>query len=197
MPLLVTRRDRDATTDRSEPQWVPGPAAGAQTASLESRRMSLGTARPEASTTCSSEMSSVEQDVAGLMGIVAPEELEHGADTPLIPALYLTIRQHGADAVFELAASIESSQMDPQLASWVLRWLGKLIDHPSHRARVWLLVRGLQSPVPMIRDGAALGLASIRDIRTVDALRTAAARERYSRLRRNIEMAIRQVEQLL
>jgi hypothetical protein len=150
--------------------------------------------RPETSTVGTENRSAVEEAVTALMTVSAPEELEPGIDTPLIPALYDVVRTHGADAVFELAASIESSEMDPQLASWVLRWLGRLPDHSTSGARRWLLERGLQSSVPMIRDGAAAGLASLGDPRVLSMLRAAADRERYSRIQRTIGRAIQQIE---
>jgi len=146
-----------------------------------------GTGRPE-------DFEAIEEAVGSLSGLVAPEELELGMDTPLIPALYQLVRTHGEGAVFELAASIGSSEIDPYVGTWILRWLGRLSDDRTHRARRWLLERSLHSPVPMIRDGAAQGLAALGDHRVLPALRAALDRERYSRLRRHIEKALRQVE---
>lgn len=192
---LLLRAPHTSTTQASwaetSPQWIQ-PALNAT--DVSTGRGTLTGRIPEASTLRDEDALAIEAAVAALTEMTAPEELEPGIDTPLIPALYEAVRKYGADAVFEIAASIESSQLDPQLASWLLRWLGRLPDHSTHAVRRWLLERGLQSSVPMIRDGAASGLASLGDPRPIAALRAAASRERYSRIRRNIDRAIQQID---
>ena len=179
-----------------DPSWT---TVSASTATLPMRPQPVrrSTQVPEAATAREEDFEAIERAVDALNQLVALEELEYGVNTPLMPALDRLIREHGKGAVLELAASIESQMMDPQLASWTLRFLGRFRDSSTHGARRWLLERGLHSDVPMIRDGAALGLASLCDIRTIPALRSAADRERYSRLRRNIEKAVQRVERSL
>lgn len=151
--------------------------------------------RPEGSTSESKDdLLAIEEDARSLLECSAPEDLEDGMDTPLIPGLFRLIRSHGAGAVLELAGLIESGSVDPHIASWMLRWLGRIPHHSTHQVRRWLLERGLRSPVAMIRDGAALGLAALRDPRAAPALRAAVEREPYKRLRRNIERALLRVE---
>jgi HEAT repeats len=212
MNALIERRDsttegwwndtlRALVTSRvvhSGPRWVTAPSASTRATPQEIGRPLRRF--PELSPTFDGGTGRVEDfraiaDAVALLGdLVAPGELEYGMETPLIPTLYRLVRANGEGAVLELAASIESKEMDPQIASWILRWLGRLPHHATHHARRWLLERGLRSPVPMVRDGAALGLASMGDSRALPALQGAAQRERYSRLRRNMEKAIRQVQ---
>ena len=192
---------RDAITGTyRHPGWVeqPSPSTTMPPQERELPVSSRGTAprAPDGGTGRAAEFRVIEDAVAGLAEIVPPEELEYGTDTPLVPALYDLVRAHGADAVLELAASIESNEMDPQLGFWILRWLGRLPDHSTRHARRWLLERALRSAVPMIRDGAALGLAPLADPRALPALRAALDRERYSRVRRNMERAVQQVERV-
>lgn len=160
----------------------------------QQRPLRSGTAVSESSTAHPEDPIAVETAVAALMQTCPTEDLEPGADTPLVAALYELVHAHGTAAILELGGSIESREMDPQMAGWVLRWLGRLRDHTTHSSRRWLLCRGLRSPVPMIRDGAAAGLASLGDDSALADLQAAANSERYSRVRRNIYRAIQQIE---
>lgn len=153
--------------------------------------------QPESGTAKTEDFTAITEAVASLIESAAPDELEDGADTPLIPGLYRVIREHGVGAVMELAGRIASDSIDPYVASWMLRWLGRIPHGQSYRASRWLLERSLQSPVPVIRDGAVLGLASLRDAKTLPALRAAAAREPYRRLRTELEKTIRQLERIV
>jgi hypothetical protein len=152
---------------------------------------------PEGSTAGLEDFRTIEGAVASLAESVAPDQLEDGMSTSLIPTLFGLVRTHGPGAVLELASAIESGDMDPHMASWVLRWLGRLRHHVTHHVRRWLLERSLRSSVPMIRDGAALGLASLGDPRSIPALRAAVERESYPRLRRGIEKALEQVQAVI
>jgi hypothetical protein len=138
----------------------------------------------------------VEAAVSALMETSSLEELEPGFDTSLMPALYELVRAYGTNAVLALAATIESGEMDAQLAAWILRWLGHIPDSSTHSVRRWLLERSLQSSVPMVRDGAADGLAWLGDACALTALKAAIGSERYSRIKRSIQGAIEQLERV-
>lgn len=190
---MVLRPHRFSTATTAELPWTTSQI----TASTEraTGRVLASRDDSEALTASAHDTEAIEQAIDGLSQIAPLEELEYGMETPLMSALHRIIAEHGRGAVLELAVAIESQAMDPQLASWTLRFLGRFSDAATLNARRWLLERGLHSSVPMIRDGAALGLASLCDPRTLPTLRSAANRERYSRLRRNIEKAVRRIEQ--
>jgi hypothetical protein len=46
----------------------------------------------------------------------------------------------------------------------------------------------------MVRDGAALGLAALRDKKALASLKAAVDREPYPRLRRDLENSLRQLD---
>lgn len=213
MSALVERRDSTAeawwrgtlralavpSTGCTGPLWIADLSASTRALQLQSsgattRSIESPQPAPEGGTGRVEDFGEIAGALAALGELVAPEDLEYGMETPLIPALYRLVRMHGEGAVLELAASIESKEMDPQIASWILRWLGRLPNHATHQVRRWLLERSLHSAVPAIRDGAVLGLASLGDRRALPALQAALSRERYSRLQRNIEKTLRQVE---
>ena len=75
-----------------------------------------------------------------------------------------------------------------------MRLFGR-IDHPStHKKRMSALIRGLQHPLPRVRDGAALGLASLDNPQATPALRRAIKQEQCEELREDMEQVLEQLE---
>jgi hypothetical protein len=148
----------------------------------------------DARTSETENFQAIENSVRALLESVSSEDLEDGVATRLVPQLAHLVTAYGRGAVLDLAGLIESGSVDPYVASWILRSLGRISHQPSHHARRWLLQRALLSSTPIIRDGAALGLASLRDGRALPALRAAVAREPYARLRRDMEQSLSKLE---
>jgi hypothetical protein len=93
-----------------------------------------------------------------------------------------------------LSHLILAKDIDEEVASEALRWLGRMEDTKSYSKRLWLLERGLASPSPIIRDGAALGLASLDDRHAIPYLRLAVEREELDELRFNLGQVLDQLE---
>ena len=151
---------------------------------------------PEGDTSQVEDFAAIVEDIRVMLESADHEELEDGVETPLIPSLHRLVTTRGVGAVFELAGLIVAGTVDSVIASWILRWLGRIPHRPTHEARRWLLEKGLYSAVPTVRDGAALGLVSLGDCRSVPALRAAVDREQhYVRLRWNLEQALQQLDE--
>ncbi len=184
----VTTRETAGVADRTS-QWLfEVNDMASSTSPLESART-----HETASATKPEDFRAIEQTVTALSEITAPEDLEDGLSTPLVPVLQTLLSRYGAGAAFELAGAITSGRFDPDVAAWILRWLGRIGSGPLSSRR-WLLERNLRSPVPAIRDGAALGLESLADPHAAPLLRSAMQNERYSRIRRNMNRALQKIQ---
>ncbi len=93
-----------------------------------------------------------------------------------------------------LTRLIAIEQVNAEVASESLRWLGH-IEHPkTYDNRLWLLERSLFCSSARVRDGAALGLASLDDPHAIPYLRRAIQRENCIELRKDIKQVLIQLE---
>src|SRR5262249_31116079 len=98
---------------------------------------------------------------------------EDGMETEFSKELIRLVKRHGKSAMEVVTALLVNDNFNAEVSSEALRWLGRM-DHPSsYRDRLWLLERSLFSPSVLIRDGAALGLASLDDPHAIPYLRQA------------------------
>lgn len=117
-------------------------------------------------------------------------EFEDGMDNGFVDELTDLIIKYGRKAVYAIVDIVAGKVAKPQLISEALRWLG-LIKHPaSYKERLYLLEVSLRSPSRWIRDGAALGLASLNDINAIPYLREAIDREQILDLRKDMELVL-------
>ena len=136
----------------------------------------------------------VEAEVISCLARVEVEELENGMTLALGTQVATLVEKYGDSAINVLSSVISSGKVVPDVASHVLRWLGR-INHPqSIQRRLWILMYSLRSPFSEIRDGAALGLASLGNPLAIPSLRAAIHHERFRALRRSMEAILRQLE---
>ena len=81
------------------------------------------------------------------------------------------IGEYGEKVVIELAFLILHDQVNAEIVAEALRWLGHMEDMRSYQRRLWLLERSLFTTSARLRDGAALGLASLDDPHAAQYLR--------------------------
>ena len=75
-----------------------------------------------------------------------------------------------------------------------MRWLGHAHDLSTHKERLNLLQQGLCYPSVRVRDGAALGLASLDDPRAISSLKQAIGCERVGELKTDMIQVLEQLE---
>ena len=131
----------------------------------------------------------VSDDLAGL----TVQELEDGMTADLGEKLLAMIQTSGDEGVKALASIIASGKVSAEILSHTLRWLARIDDHKTYDARLRLLTDCLRSSSHIIRDGALLGLSTLGDRRTIDAIRSAAACETRVSLKRDMEEVLNQL----
>lgn len=101
------------------------------------------------------------------------ETFQDGYESDFSRAIILLVKDFGVDAVEAISMELQDNDVSYE----ALRWLGKIVDIPTHTARLNLLVKYLFNPSPLLRDGAMLGLASLGDTSAAAKLEEAIAIE--------------------
>lgn len=122
------------------------------------------------------------------------EEFEDGMESEFSKGLRSMVTAYSKRAIEAMTHLIVYEKVNPEVASEALRSLGSLEDAESYQYRQWLLERALQCSSPVVRDGAALGLASMDDSHAIAYIRQAVNREECSELREDMEQVLVQLE---
>jgi hypothetical protein len=123
------------------------------------------------------------------------ETFGDGEESEFAKALVLLVRQYGSSAVDAIRKLITFDHLD-EVASVALRTLGR-VQHPMSRAsRLRLLEHALTHHSSWVRDGAALGLASLGDPAAIGPLQRAVAQEPIEELRQDMEAVEQYLETL-
>ena len=136
----------------------------------------------------------VEDAVAELFELAEEQSFEDGMESDFSRDLVSLITKYGDLAMSEIAYLVTYDRVDREVASEALRWLGRIDDPSTHDSRLWVLRQGLTCKSPLVRDGAALGLASIRDAKAVQCLREAVERETIAELRYDLQAILEGLE---
>ncbi len=123
----------------------------------------------------------------------AEEKFEDGMESEFSRELESLVKAYGAASKPILARLLEDASISPAVWAEALRCLGRLDDPASREARLWVLEKGLTSPFLIIRDGAALGLASMDDPSAIPYLQLAVDSERVPELRTDMEQVLSQL----
>jgi hypothetical protein len=189
-PVLIDRGlwiDSTARTDREffrprlirqSAPWTKGPQKEHLENSTEQKE------RPE----------EIDQEIEGLFEIAKEQIFEDGIESEFSRGLISIIKEYGNDAMIVIANLIVTDQVNAEVASEALRWLGH-IDHPkTYRYRLWVLERSLYCSSVRIRDGAVLGLSFLNDPHAISYLKRAIERETCKELRRDMEQVLAHLE---
>lgn len=136
----------------------------------------------------------VYQEVLDIFRAAAFETFEYGMESDFVAGLEALTGRFGSVVLAAIASIIMGGYAYPQVAAEALRWLGSVRDIETHQARLRLLERSLRSPSRWVRDGAAQGLDDLGDPHAVPHLRAAVDRELLPELRRDLEVALVQLQ---
>ena len=145
---------------------------------------------PDSSTATAENQSRIRRHIDSLVRSAKGELFEDGMDSGFSLGLFAAVAQHGKHAVTELGRQILGGTASSEIASEALRWLGRMPDIQSYRARRWLLERSLLCPCPRVRDGAIVGLASMGDPHSAAYVGQAVERETVDELRRDMAVVL-------
>jgi len=136
----------------------------------------------------------IDQEITILFEAAKEQDFEDGMESEFSKGLISLIKKYG-NAVMEVISDLIIHEgVNAAVASEALRWLGRM-DHPtSYYFRLWLLERSLRCSSAMVRDGAALGIASLDDTHAIPYLKQAILRENYAELREDMEQVLVQLE---
>ncbi len=129
-----------------------------------------------------------------LLAAAREEIFEDGMMSQLAKGLTYLVEAYGEIAVQELARRIIAKQIDAEVASEALQWMGRINHQPSHQIRLWLLEHSLFSKSMYVRDSAGLGIASLNDPAAIPSLRRAITQEKNAALREDLEQVRNQLE---
>jgi hypothetical protein len=149
---------------------------------------------PQSSTLQQDYPDAIDQEIELLFDRAKEEVFEDGMESDFSRGLISYVRKFGDTAIAALVRLIVTEQANAEVASEAMRWLGH-IDHPiTYRSRLHLLERSLHNSSARVRDGAALGLASLDDPHAIPYLKQAIEREQYQELRYDLEQVVIQLE---
>ena len=148
----------------------------------------------ENSTTQQQRPENIDQTIEALFEAGRDKVFEDGMESEFSKALIFLVKAHGNAAMEVLAYLITYEKVNAEVASEALRWLGRLDHPPSYRYRRWLLERSLLGSSTLVRDGAALGLASLDDPHAIPYLKQAIQQEKLEELRKDLELVRVQLE---
>jgi len=111
------------------------------------------------------------------------EEFEDGHESEFSRDLLRVVCHAGQDAVTFAGDLVRDCAVDEHVAAVALETFGEMWDRSSRNERRRVLEECLPSPSSTVRNGAVIGLASLSDARSIDALEKAFAVEDNNVLR--------------
>jgi len=122
------------------------------------------------------------------------EVFEDGVDNELTKGLASLFERYNDGLINELTYLLLYKEINEEIASEILRWLGRLDDPSSQHDRLFLLEECLRNSSTRIRDAASVGLASLDDAHAIPFLQQAIQQEQCVELREDMEQVLAQLE---
>jgi len=120
----------------------------------------------------------------------ADEDFEDGMESRFSRQLARIVHEYGNDGMEVVTYTVLSTATCPRTADEALRALGRMQHAGTYLWRRWLLERSLRAPSRLIRDGAALGLASMGDSHAIPYLEEAVKSEECAELREDLVLVL-------
>ena len=121
------------------------------------------------------------------------ETFEDGMASFFSASLIRIVRDHGVVAVRALERILSAADVNIEVAEESLRQMGRMDDEKTHRYRLSLLERALESPNARIRDAASVGIEAMDDPAAIESLQRAIDSELYEQLRQNFKDVLAQL----
>lgn len=122
------------------------------------------------------------------------ERFEDGMESRFSTNLLALLSQYGTPAFVALGNLIISNNVNIEAAAEACRWIGRIENPKTHSTRRAMLEGVLQGTrYARIRDGAALGLASLDDPISIPVLQKAIEKETVPELRHDLQEVLNQL----
>jgi len=135
----------------------------------------------------------VDHGLSSLFQFADELPLEDAIESEFSRLLELLVKAYGSLAVEEIDRLINSNETSDDTAWHALRWLGRMHHGPSYQDRLKAVENSLRSQRAVLRDGAALSLASIDDPHAAPYLELAIAVEPDYDLRQDMITILEQL----
>lgn len=137
---------------------------------------------------------SLREQFQSVFAAAREERFEDGMESRFSTNLLELLNQYGAPAFIALGNLIISNKINIEAAAEACRWIGRIENPKTHATRRTLLEGILQgTPYARIRDGAALGLASLDDPISIPILQKAIEQETIPELRQDLQQVLNQL----
>ncbi len=132
--------------------------------------------------------------IESLFAAASDEVFEEGMNSRFSERLASMIEQYEIPAVLVSSDLSILPETNSEVAYETMRLFGRIDHSATYEERMNALTRGLRHSLPRVRDGAALGLASLNDPQAAPALKKAIDQERCQELRDDMEQVLEQLE---
>lgn len=104
------------------------------------------------------------------------------------------IQSHGFAVIETLEKLIHADDANIEVAAEALIWTGRVNDNDTHRVRLVVLERALESDNACIRDAASIAIEFMDDSAAIDSIKKAIVKEECKPLRQNLKDVLIQLQ---
>ena len=133
-------------------------------------------------------------EIESLFGDAEDEIFADGMNSVFGQKLEHIILHYGNASIGALEQALQSSHCNVEIAEEALRLVGNMMDAKTHDRRLEFLEHELKSTNIRIRNAASIGLEALDDIRAIPGIQKAINCEKSQRLKTNLEMVLKQLQ---
>lgn len=136
----------------------------------------------------------LDREVEDIVNCAIEEHIEDGMESGTALRVCRFVSRSSVPGVRRLAARVTSIHTNAAVAADVVRILGRMLHGGTHRERVWIAARLLQSESPLARDASAVALEELGGPDAIAALQDAVAVESIPGLRADMETSLQELK---
>ena len=148
----------------------------------------------ESATAIDPAQQALDLEVEAIVKCAIEEYIEDGMESGTASQVRRFVSRSSVPGVRRLAARVTSIHANAAVAADVVRILGRILHGGTHRERVWIAERLLQSESPLARDASAVALEELGDPDAIAALQDAIAVESIPGLRADMETSLQELK---
>jgi hypothetical protein len=130
-----------------------------------------------------------------LLIIAEDENFQDGVESNLSLGLAALVTRFPNETLNAIKGVLVSRKVSLSVHTEILGLMGRIENDATKDERLSILVLNLMDKSPLVRDGAAIGLAYLNDRRAVAHLQKAVGTESIATLREDLQSVIEQLEQ--